>query len=982
MQQHAVAHRRRFLTPVALAALLALGLGHSLPAQAQTATTQTYNLPAASLESTLAQIARRAGRMVSFAPELVAGKQSAPVKGQYEVAAALRQALAGTGLELTEAADGTFSLRRTPVAAVKPRASAPAPRQGDQTLGLVLVEATYPKTISREMLDKIPNRTRSTEDALRIFSEVQFDDQSLVSDQGGEIKPPFIAISGGKPYENSYVIDGLGNNNYVIPPTFSNNGRVYHPSYISTFGHSSEPMGMVQNYSLNPELIERIDLLDARVPVNYSGFTGGVVSAITRKPSTDRIKGNIYWGHSRSSWEKRFYDPLAMEGSNPEETYDASWQPKYERNSMGVNLNIPVSERLAAIVSYDTTRSKIPMRYYSGDEAVHEDKNQRRQSHTLFGSVGGDLGEGLDFKLTGVYYLYRGDYFGNRAINSESRQEQENFDFSLNANKRTDQGTFHLKSKYGDMTSRRDVLQGHTYLAWMTYGDKNWSYPNGELSWNDDPSSATYGRIWGPGYSVDGNFYAYDQDYKQRTFNTALDFDVDPVKWGSTTHRINVGASTEIVWADVDAGAGTVYNGLNYLSPNQPLAPGQDGVSYNWERTGGQLYDHYLDVKDVMEPFQRSASTRTFSLWVQDSIGWKDFVFRPGVRMDYDDQYQNYNLAPRLTTEWDVMGKGNSLLSVGLARYYGGPNMYYNLYKYYSYKRFTRQSPNKIGPDGYLPWTEYSISAGYDYDASDLKTPYSDEFSLGLDLKLAAGFGLDYNFVRRHHKDGIMQQTVKIGVNERGRDITQTQASNGGRSYYTGHTISLTNNSFDGHYFRLGTTWSDSSSNYIDYKSYSGAYYDERDGRDRSRVIYNGQLMDAAKLDMSKFNRPLQLVGHYQGKLAHNLDLGTTLIFTRRAPILISGDNETLSDGKKVNTYTSSHLPSSLRVDMNLGWDVIRHKDQTLRLSLDVQNVFNRKVPSGRGQFYKWVDGQGNVLNFFNYYARGRSFNARVDYRF
>lgn len=72
--------------------------------------TQSYNLPAAPLASTLTRIASQAGIALTLDPALASGKTSAPVKGEYSGVSALQQALRGTGLQLQQGSEGTYTL--------------------------------------------------------------------------------------------------------------------------------------------------------------------------------------------------------------------------------------------------------------------------------------------------------------------------------------------------------------------------------------------------------------------------------------------------------------------------------------------------------------------------------------------------------------------------------------------------------------------------------------------------------------------------------------------------------------------------------------------------------------------------------------------------------------------------------------------------------------------------------------------------------
>src|SRR5690606_107949 len=98
-----------------LAACLCLAFATAaVPVQAQvpSASVQRYDLPAAPLADTLMRVAERSGRMVSVDPALVQGREAPAVQGSYSAEDAMRQALAGSGLELVVTPNGTLSARR------------------------------------------------------------------------------------------------------------------------------------------------------------------------------------------------------------------------------------------------------------------------------------------------------------------------------------------------------------------------------------------------------------------------------------------------------------------------------------------------------------------------------------------------------------------------------------------------------------------------------------------------------------------------------------------------------------------------------------------------------------------------------------------------------------------------------------------------------------------------------------------------------
>ena len=90
--------------PVAVALATLASAAH---AQEQTL---SFNLPAASLASTLNAIASQSGRIVSLDPALVQGKRAPAISGRMSATQAMQTALAGSGLQLLVTDQGNFSV--------------------------------------------------------------------------------------------------------------------------------------------------------------------------------------------------------------------------------------------------------------------------------------------------------------------------------------------------------------------------------------------------------------------------------------------------------------------------------------------------------------------------------------------------------------------------------------------------------------------------------------------------------------------------------------------------------------------------------------------------------------------------------------------------------------------------------------------------------------------------------------------------------
>ncbi|MFY4259648.1 TonB-dependent siderophore receptor [Achromobacter xylosoxidans] len=159
-------------------ALAALAFAAAVPVQAQVAQeVRSYRIAAGPLDVALTQIARTAGAVISYSPELVAGKMAPAVTGDLTLRLAAGRALADSGLELSTAADGTLTLRRS---AAGVATLAPVNVEG-ATLGPV-TEGSGAYTIgSMSTATKFQLSQRETPQSISVVTRQQMDDRGFQS---------------------------------------------------------------------------------------------------------------------------------------------------------------------------------------------------------------------------------------------------------------------------------------------------------------------------------------------------------------------------------------------------------------------------------------------------------------------------------------------------------------------------------------------------------------------------------------------------------------------------------------------------------------------------------------------------------------------------------------------------------------------------------------------------------------------------------
>lgn len=206
---------RPSLLAIAIALCTPLASSQLIAAE-QASSVRAYNLPAAPLASTLNQIASQAGLALSLNPSLAAGKTSAPVKGQFDAAGALQEALRGTGLQLEQSGgtytlvavpEGAMALPATSVIGVENTESAWGPVEGyvakrtaaGTKTDTALVEV--PRSISIATREQMDDRSvHSLDDAVRYMPGI------TASSYGSDTRADWIRVRG---FEPTQFLDGL-----------------------------------------------------------------------------------------------------------------------------------------------------------------------------------------------------------------------------------------------------------------------------------------------------------------------------------------------------------------------------------------------------------------------------------------------------------------------------------------------------------------------------------------------------------------------------------------------------------------------------------------------------------------------------------------------------------------------------------------------------------------------------------------------------
>ncbi|GAB6113545.1 TonB-dependent receptor [Desulfomicrobium salsuginis] len=402
-------------------------------------------------------------------------------------------------------------------------------------------------TIEGAELQSMPSRTGTITEALKVLPNVQFSNEESGSLTMGEVRPPRVSISGAKPYENNFRVDGMSVSNTLDPSGIDKYGDV--PSWTNL-----DMGGADQTFFHDELLLDSVTVYTSNVPVKYGNFIGGVVDAETRRPRTDRWHALVEGRHTRSEW----FDLRGVD----EDSDSAENQPKFRIHSLQTSADGPVTDRLSLLFAYARRWSDIPLRYEEADG--YSERSQHRTSENFFAKALLEPASNLTITLDATYAPYSEARWRPSWLDSDWAMGNEALRLGGSAKVRADWGTLTGRAAYaqsgfsrdsksnvwysdaltnekrggvGDGTSRdRNLDAGlELELPELATGDVFW-----RLSTGVDVANVTT-NLWNEAARVEGltaktatviDYFEYDQE---NTLNTVGCYLQAEVEWGRLT---------------------------------------------------------------------------------------------------------------------------------------------------------------------------------------------------------------------------------------------------------------------------------------------------------------------------------------------------------------------------------------------------------------------------------------------------------------
>lgn len=748
---------------------------------------------------------------------------------------------------------------------------------------------------------------------LRINPNVQFSDSEQTSLNMGEIRPAKISINGGMFNQNSFLLDGVSFNN-DLDPTARDNPH-------DTVNISSDAQGI----AVDTDLIGSLTVYDSNVPASFGGFNGGVVDVETRKAG-HAFSGKASWRASRSVWNEYHLREGQLESflnSNSQ-----AQQPEYDKQKLSLMLENRFANGLGLIGNISRLRSEIPLNGYAngfvppqGSDQARKDNIRENTSYSLRAdyttSSGVALSGAINYAPTDETYFI---------VNTkDSFFDLKRGGYAASFNVRHDLGAWRLKHglSHAVTSSSRDSRGINIWRTWARSADKNWGRSN---------------------QSLEGNWGSVDQD--SRTTRYSLDFSREALRWGNAEHRLQWGLSASSRngsyhrlndhYAYIRVGATTTCTDANGVVDSENCSLG--AVPGRYSRIDFNGKGQYFTQMVLRRAGYFEADADDYSLYFQDDIRLGNVSLRPGIRFDYDNISKQVTTSPRFAASWDVLGNQQTLLTAGLNRYYGR--------NFYIYKlregREALESQYKRSNTGSHAWQWREDSRAISSNTfRDIKVPYSDEWTLGLNQRWA-GFDFNLKVVDRNNQDEVMRVRERSAT---GQNIRRYANVAGGRARVWSFSLSPVQ----------ALEWGNTRTNLMlaldkthVRRQYSAAGNDDYDSNfDEAwlsgTVRYNGQLMSRRDMDASDFARPWTARLSTQTVFGESgLSLGNFLRYRSGYARPFRTDVEVLGSGERVDVYQRISQPRTFTWDASLQYELPLGAQYRPYIRLEAMNLLNR----------------------------------------
>ena len=761
---------------------------------------------------------------------------------------------------------------------------------------------------TEEDLKNTPNSSKSITDFLKINPNVQFSNDHLAASTQANLNPSEISIHGAQTFQNKFVINGVSNTNILDPlGTGSNTGE-----------YSIKDAGS-QGIAINTDLLCNLEVLDSNVSAKHGSFTGGVISADTCAPKSKigEVHGNISYDYTSSDWVKYHQRTDADKGLFEGQSTQSN-QKEYTRQGMSANLYTKLSETYGLNVFASQRQSEIPVETgYLTPQTINQKKVNTNFGATFFADPDTNSSYKFGFSLGDL----EDNTYASKRLNSQSTQVNDSLLAFIESNKQYDWAKIKQRLNYQSINNSR-TSPSNSGINWLhSEGSKNWA--NTEKVWEGATSADIELSQENISYHLDAEFKPFQLAQTQHRINAGFGYQYDDVQWERTQDFSTFyGSATGSQQALFD------LKGQSCAS-NDPYCDESPTSALSKQNFNGQ----YFTKGNLYKAGDFDASYNQISAYIEDTMQWQNLTARVGVRADYDESNNNLNFAPRTNFSYKPFANETLKLTTGWNRYYTAPTYITDLQRSITAYDYTLSRK-----DQHTKWSEAAKFSANSTRKSDLKTPYTDEWVLGMSSQYK-NTNMALKWVNRQYEDEIS------------RDYTTVRENNfiysyeyGNKGYAESDTVTLELGTvsplrFGGtsHDLNLAINYSDT---YRGTPDYTEAY---KEADILELISYNGKIIQYGDRPADNFNKPVTARVSWDIGFS-NLPLHVTnfIRYQDSYDRTVTSANKVVYEGAKLDTYTVESIKPAFSWDIRSTYELKLNKNYSTLFGLTINNLTDR----------------------------------------
>ncbi|OYD25081.1 TonB-dependent receptor plug domain-containing protein [Oceanimonas baumannii] len=752
--------------------------------------------------------------------------------------------------------------------------------------------ATGVQSITEERIAELPTGAGNLADLMKINPAVDVSRHGKSSASSAVMRPEEFSFHGQPFYQNLFMIDGIDTGSDLNPG--SNNDVFSTPSLSDVVGGSSP-----QGYYLNVDLLEQVDIYDSNIPASFGGFTGGVVNA-RMKRFNGKNSLSLHYGIERDEWESFHVTEKDRQKFEQASGINAEFTPDYRKNNYQLSLQQGLGTNTGLALGLSRRESSFSQNYTDalGQQQPVDYQDSINNLHGRIDYTGfNNLEIGTSLRLS------EREHDGITSPRYADRFSKSHRGIGIGSNLE-----YRFQEHLITLDTSVDMLSDTMKAASRTFEEH-------------ESREGTLARQTG-GFG--------DVEQQQTRISLAPKWQLPEWQWGNSHHQLTLGGNLSHTRSYYERPEDVEF--FSYACVTD--ASGANGCA---DQNGNGISDEgdeYLQRDATYGAGKVSLNYVSTAIYLDQKSQWHNWSLRYGLRADHNNWLKSWDLAPRFSADWDLLGDGNTRLQFGANRYYGRSFLRYavnDAVRSWNSMRFYNKNGDVVRE---ITYDDRSA-------AQNLETPYADEFMLGWVQHLGPVDG-QLKLVRRESEKEIIRKKNNEGLYAYVNSATGITNSLTLEFDHERHPLELAGTSTVA---RLGFNWKNSTSSLQGNSTLNnGGGYD--DALTADKVYYQGRLVSLDELPAWDYNTPFSARLTTITQFPAARVTWSNFLHYRQGSTQArdSGDNWQDSSNTRYDIYEDVTLDSLMTLDSRLQWRPQLLSSVEGYLMFEVSNLFDEVI--------------------------------------